>query len=88
MRNFTSVYWLGNRVQIERFDAATDRAAYQQHDEMGWNAYDDRTLLAGHVATAEIEGIAADAVVTELGTNPDAGKPSLSEIEEQAGRLG
>jgi len=55
MRKYTSFYWLGAEVERTVFEAESDGAALREHDEMGWNAYDDRVLLAGDVSAAEVE---------------------------------
>lgn len=54
MRTYTSFYWLGAEVQRTVFQAETDGAAFTEHDEGGWNAYDDRLLLAGDVALEDL----------------------------------
>ncbi len=54
MRTYTSFYWLGSKVQRTVFQAETDGAALREHDENGWNAYDDRSLLAGDVSLEDL----------------------------------
>ena len=55
MRTYTAVHWLGSDVLRETFEAESDGAALEAFEEMGWNAYDDRRLLAGDVPLEEVE---------------------------------
>lgn len=54
MKTYTAVHWLGAEVLRETFEAETDGEALEAFEEMGWNAYDDRRLLAGDVPLEEV----------------------------------
>lgn len=50
---FTSFYWLGKEVWREVFEAGSDEAAREEHDQLGPNAYDERRLFRGEVAAEQ-----------------------------------
>jgi hypothetical protein len=51
---YTAVHWLGTDRLIEHFEAGSRRAALEAFGDMGWNAYDDRKLFAGHKTEQDI----------------------------------